>query len=192
MAGASAAIRNRGSIAGETNDVEFPGANSPGTLRNLPDGVISSDSRAVEIEGQGISVGKCGDIAGTCDRRNSTIYTNATAEYLKISTFTGAMIDMGADNNGASISLEDCDKVGDVVSNAIFNSFDGTADNDSFTNFGLLNAGRGNGSAVSRQTGGLDGDVVSVVINNEVGSAFQGFDDANEDKTIGDVLRLSC
>ncbi|WP_415919529.1 beta strand repeat-containing protein [Tateyamaria sp. SN6-1] len=124
--GSSAAIRNFGNIAGEQNGVEFSGANSSGTLDNFRGGVISSDSRAVEIEGAGISVRNFGDIVGTGNQRNGTIYTNATAEDVSISNFTGATIDTGEGNRGAGISLQVGDEVGDVVSNTIFNGFDAT------------------------------------------------------------------
>ncbi len=124
--GASADVRNFGSIAGELNGVEFSGANSSGTLDNFRGGVISSDSRAIEIEGAGISVRNFGDIVGTGDQRNGTIYTNATAEDVSISNFTGGTIDAGEGNSGAGISLQVGDEAGDVVSNTIFNGFGGT------------------------------------------------------------------
>ncbi|MEO1397568.1 MAG: CHRD domain-containing protein [Pseudomonadota bacterium] len=124
--GSSADIRNFGSIAGELNGVEFTGANSSGTLDNFRGGVISSDSRAVEIEGEGISVRNFGDIVGTGDQRNGTIYTNATAEDVSISNFSGGTIDAGEGNDGAGISLQVGDETGDEVSNTIFNGFGAT------------------------------------------------------------------
>ncbi|MEP6021424.1 MAG: CHRD domain-containing protein [Paracoccaceae bacterium] len=124
--GSSADVRNFGDIAGELNGVEFTGAGSSGTLDNFRGGVISSDSRAVEIEGEGISVRNFGDIVGTGDQRNGTIYTNATAEDVSISNFSGGTIDAGADNSGAGISLQVGDEAGDVVSNSIFNGFGAT------------------------------------------------------------------
>ena len=124
--GSSADIRNFGNIAGELNGVEFSGRGSSGTLDNFRGGVISSDSRAVEIEGEGISVRNFGDIVGTGDQRNGTIYTNATAEDVSISNFAGGTIDAGADNDGAGISLQVGDETGDVVSNTIFNGFGAT------------------------------------------------------------------
>ena len=124
--GSSADIRNFGSIAGELNGVEFSGPDSSGTLENFRGGVISSDSRAVEIEGEGISVRNFGDIVGTGNQRNGTIYTNATAEDVSISNFTGGIIDAGEGNNGAGISFQVGDEVGDVVSNAVFNGFGAT------------------------------------------------------------------
>ena len=124
--GSSADIRNFGSIAGELNGVEFSAPNSSGTLDNFRGGVISSDSRAVEIEGEGISVRNFGDIVGTGNQRNGTIYTNATAEDVSISNFTGGTIDAGDGNDGAGISLQVGDEANDVVSNTIFNGFGAT------------------------------------------------------------------
>ncbi len=124
--GASADIRNFGSIAGELNGVEFSGADSTGSLDNFRGGVISSDSRAVEIEGAGITVRNFGDIVGTDDQRNGTVYTNATAEDVTLSNFSGATIDAGEGNSGAGVSLQVGDEVGDVVSNTIFNGFGAT------------------------------------------------------------------
>ena len=122
----SADIRNFGEIAGEFNGVQFNGAESSGTLDNFRGGVISSDSRAVDIQGQGISVRNFGDIIGTGDQRNGTIYTNSTAEDVSISNFAGANIDAGEGNNGAGISLQVGDEIGDRVSNTLFNGFDAT------------------------------------------------------------------
>ena len=146
--GSSADIRNFGSIAGELNGVEFSGLNSSGTLDNFRGGVISSDSRAVEIEGEGISVRNFGDIVGTNNQRNGTIYTNATAEDVSISNCTGGTIDAGEGNDGAGISFQVGDEVGDVVSNSVFNGFGATI--------------QGRGQAASNTGGAGDG----IRINN--------------------------
>ncbi len=117
----SADIRNFGEIAGEFNGVQFAGAGSSGTLDNFRGGVISSDSRAVDIQGEGVSVRNFGDIVGTGAQRNGTIYSNATAEDVSISNFSGGTIDAGV--SGAGISFEVGDEAGDVVSNSVFNGF---------------------------------------------------------------------
>ncbi len=122
----SATIRNFGEIDGEFNGVQFAGAGSSGSLDNFRGGVISSDSRAVDIQGEDVSLRNFGDIVGTGDQRNGTIYTNATAEDVSISNFAGANIDAGAGNNGAGISFEVGDEVGDRVSNTVFNGFGAT------------------------------------------------------------------
>ncbi|WP_317056808.1 beta strand repeat-containing protein [Roseovarius rhodophyticola] len=121
----SADIRNFGEIAGEFNGVQFAGAQSSGSLDNFRGGVISSDSRAVDIQGEGIDVRNFGDIVGTGDQRNGTIYTNSTAEDITISNFSGGTIDAGEDNQGAGISLQVGDEVGDVVETDIFNGVGG-------------------------------------------------------------------
>ncbi len=122
----SADIRNFGEIAGEFNGVQFAGAGSSGSLDNFRGGVISSDSRAVDIQGEGVSVRNFGDIIGTGDQRNGTIYTNSTAEDVSISNFSGGTIDAGEGNNGAGVSFQVGDEVGDRVSNNLFNGFGAT------------------------------------------------------------------
>ncbi|WP_299781325.1 CHRD domain-containing protein [uncultured Roseobacter sp.] len=122
----SAAIRNFGEIAGDFNGVQFAGAGSSGSLDNFRGGVISSDSRAVDIQGEGVSLRNFGDILGTGDQRNGTIYSDAGAEDVSISNFSGGTIDAGAGNNGAGISLQVGDEAGDRVENTIFNGFGAT------------------------------------------------------------------
>ncbi|WP_299953696.1 CHRD domain-containing protein [uncultured Roseobacter sp.] len=122
----SAAIRNFGEIVGDFNGVQFAGAGSSGSLDNFRGGVISSDSRAVDIQGEGVSVRNFGDILGTGDQRNGTIYSDAGAEDVSISNFSGGTIDAGAGNNGAGISLQVGDETGDRVENTIFNGFGAT------------------------------------------------------------------
>ncbi|MCV6584029.1 MAG: CHRD domain-containing protein [Marinibacterium sp.] len=121
----SASLRNFGSIDGDFNAVQF-GAESAGQLDNFRDGVIASDSRAVDIQGQGVSVRNFGTIIGTGDQRNGTIYTNSTAEDVNISNFTGGVIDAGEDNNGAGISFQVGNEPGETVSNTVFNGFGAT------------------------------------------------------------------
>ena len=121
----SADIRNFGIVDGEFNGVQFAGAQSSGRLDNFSGGVISSDSRAVDIQGEGVSVRNFGDIVGTGDQRNGTIYTNSTAEDFSISNFTGGTIDAGEGNQGAGISLQVGDELNDIVEGSIFNGFGG-------------------------------------------------------------------
>ena len=122
----SASVRNFGEIAGEFNGVQFAGPDSSGSLDNFSSGVISSDSRAVDIQGRGVEVRNFGDIIGTGDQRNGTIYTNSTAEDVSISNFSGATVDAGAGNQGAGISLQIGDEIGDRVETDIFNGFGAT------------------------------------------------------------------
>ncbi|WP_299892384.1 CHRD domain-containing protein [uncultured Ruegeria sp.] len=121
-----ASVRNFGEIAGEFNGVQFAGPESSGSLDNFRGGVINSDSRAVDIQGQGIDVRNFGDIIGTGDQRNGTIYTNSTAEDVSISNFAGGTIDAGEGNQGAGISLQVGDEVADRVETDVFNGFGAT------------------------------------------------------------------
>ena len=122
----SATVRNFGEIAGEFNGVQFAGAESSGSLDNFRGGVISSDSRAVDIQGQDIDVRNFGTIVGTGDQRNGTIYTNSTAENVSISNFSGGTIDAGTGNQGAGVSLQVGDEVGERVETDVFNGFGAT------------------------------------------------------------------
>ncbi len=122
----SSDIRNFGEITGEFNGLQFAGPQSSGSLDNFRGGVISSDSRAVDIQGEGIDVRNFGDIVGTGDQRNGTIYTNSTAEDVSISNFSGGTVDAGEGNQGAGISLQVGDEVGDVVETDIFNGVGAT------------------------------------------------------------------
>lgn len=144
----SADIRNFGEISGDFNGVAFTGADSSGSLDNFFGGVISSDSRAVDIQGTGVSVRNFGDIVGTGDQRNGTIYTNSTAEDFSISNLAGGTVDAGEGNDGAGISLQVGDEQGDVVSGNIINGFGSTI--------------QGRGQAASNTTQAGDG----IRINN--------------------------
>lgn len=122
----SASVRNFGEIGGDFNGVQFAGADSSGSLDNFRGGVVNSDSRAVDIQGQGIVVRNFGDIIGTGDQRNGTIYTNSTAEDVSLSNFAGGTIDAGEGNAGAGISLQVGDEVGDRVEADLFNGVGAT------------------------------------------------------------------
>lgn len=157
----SAAVRNFGEIAGEFNGVQFAGAGSSGSLDNFRGGVISSDSRAVDIQGQGIDVRNFGDIIGTGDQRNGTIYTNSTAEDISILNFSGGTIDAGEGNQGAGISLQIGDEVGDRVETDVFNGFGATIQGrgQAAANTGLAGDG-------IRIDNGADGTILETEIVN--------------------------
>lgn len=153
----SAAIRNFGSIEGEFNGVSFSGPNSSGQLDNFSSGRISSDSRAVNIQGQDVSVRNFGEIVGTGDQRNGTIYTDGSADNFSIGNFRGASIDAGEGNQGAGISLEIGDEEGETTSGTITNNFGATI--------------QGRGQAASNTA--LAGDGIRVN-NGEAGTTFDG------------------
>ncbi|MEM8791257.1 MAG: CHRD domain-containing protein [Pseudomonadota bacterium] len=157
----SATIRNFGEIDGEFNGIQFAGAQSSGSLDNFRGGVISSDSRAVDIQGTGVDLRNFGDIIGTGDQRNGTIYTNSTAEDFSISNFSGGTIDAGEGNLGAGVSLEVGDELGDVVSGTLFNGFGATIQGR-----GQADANTGLAGDGIRVDGGAEGAIFDTDIVN--------------------------
>ncbi len=138
VSGRDAEIRNKGLIDGGINGVNFAnGGESSGRLTNH--GTIQSDSRAVNIGGEDISVRNFGDILGTGDQRNGTIYSDATAEDYSILNGSRGRVDAGEGNDGAGIALQTGDHVGDAVRAQV-------------TNFGEI-AGRGQAAANVGQAG---------------------------------------
>ncbi len=115
-----AAIFNDGLIAGDRNAVDFAnGGDSSGSLFNF--GSVTSDSRAVNIGGQDVKVYNHGEILGTGDQRNGTIYADGSADRYKIVNYAGASIDAGDGQLGAAISLQTGQAEGDVVKARIYN-----------------------------------------------------------------------
>ena len=133
----SADIRNFGTIEADFTAVDFSGAEAGGSLINARSGDITSDSRAVNIDGDDVSFRNFGDVIGTGDQRNGTVYANDTAEDYLIVNSRRATIDAGEGNQGAAISLSLSTE--DDVDARVFN-------------FGDV-AGRGNASAGSALAG---------------------------------------
>ena len=156
VSGRGASIHNSGQIDGGINGVNFAnGGGSSGSLRNF--GTVSSDSRALNIGGDGIAIKNYGDIIGTGDQRNGTIYSDGTAENYSIANYRHAEIDAGEGNQGAGIALQTGDVVGDVVRASI-------------TNYGTIE-GRGQAAANT----GLAGDGVRIFSGVEGGgTTFKG------------------
>jgi hypothetical protein len=140
-------IRNFGTIRGGDDgielglEVEFDGriVNGPEGLieggvngievQNVADGpfivnrgLIQSDSRAVNIDGSGTELRNLGDILGTGDQRNGTVYANSTAEDYAIDNRSAGVIDAGLGNGGSGVSLQTGEVDGDVVSASLVNA----------------------------------------------------------------------
>ena len=148
-------IENRGEISGGVNGIFFSDGDHNAQINNQARGVITSDSRGVNIDGDGVTLNNRGDILGTDDQRNGTVYVNGTAENFEINNFSNARIDVGEGNQGAGVSLQIGDEFGDVVVGSL-------------TNFGVI-AGRGDGS------GSLAGDGIRVFTGApEGGTTLQG------------------
>ena len=111
---------NTGLVAGVQNGVYFgTGDHTDGIVVNQ--GTISSDSRAVNIDGDGLELVNEGAIIGTGNQRNGTLYVDGTGENFDIVNL-GGLIDAGVGNNGSAIGIETGDVIGDQVSGSVFNS----------------------------------------------------------------------
>ena len=101
--GFQGSLDNAGEISGVQNGLYFGDADHTGGVASNS-GVISSDSRALNIDGTGLQVSNSGDILGTGDQRNGTVYADSTAQDFTLDN-TG-VIDAGVGNEGAGFSVE--------------------------------------------------------------------------------------
>jgi len=106
-------IDNAGTISGVQNGVYFgnpvigDGADhSNGVFTNTSTGTISSDSRAFNIDGVGLTLINEGDILGTGNQRNGTVYADSTAQDFTLNNTATGVIDAGMGNEGAGFSVE--------------------------------------------------------------------------------------
>ena len=135
---ADTTVINAGNIAGGFNAINFVNGSGTGSVTNLSTGVISSDSRAINIGGS-VAVENAGQIVGTGDQRNGTVYSDSVANNFSVNN--SGVIDAGAGNQGSGVALEIADRT--------------TAD---IVNSGTIQ-GRTNAPGVS-STSGLSGDGV--------------------------------
>ena len=103
--GISGSIDNSGSITGTQNGLYFgEGDHSNGVVNNS--GTISSDSRALNIDGDGLTVNNSGDVLGTGNQRNGTIYADGTADNYTFNNTSTGVVDAGAGNTGSGVGAE--------------------------------------------------------------------------------------
>ena len=126
-------IVNAGNISGGNNAINFVNGSGSGSVTNLGSGVISSASRAINIGGT-VSVSNAGQIVGTGDQRNGTVYSDSAANNFTINN--SGTIDAGVGNQGAGFSAE----------------LSETGTNFSINNSGTL-AGRGDAGAGAATAG---------------------------------------
>lgn len=124
-----------GLIDGAQNGLYFGDADHDATVINR--GTIQSGSRAVNIDGSGVDLRNFGQILGTDDQRNGTVYADSTAEDYSIFNGRSGLIDAGEGNNGAGVSLQTGDEDGDIVEASLRND-------------GLI---RGRGDGIGNQAG---------------------------------------
>ena len=117
-------LNNSGTISGVQNGVYFGNAvaaggadHTGGVVNNL--GVISSDSRAFNLDGNGLTVNNHGDILATGAQRNGTFYVDGTADNFSLNN-SGSIDATGGSGSAVSIQVGSFD--GDVQNGTIFNS----------------------------------------------------------------------
>lgn len=137
-------LENSGTITGTQNGVYFGNAvngqgadHSNGVVNNT--GLISSDSRAFNLDGFGLTLNNSGQILGTGNQRNGTFYADGTADGYTVNNLAGGEIDAGASNEGSGFGAE----VGGAADGA--NTF-------TLTNDGAIR-GRGNAGAALNTAG---------------------------------------
>jgi len=114
-------LNNEGTISGIQNGVYFGNATPAGGGDHtgglfVNEGLVSSGSRALNIDGSGLTAINAGSILGTGDQRNGTVYADATADdYVFVNE---GLVDAGQGNDGSGVSLQ----VGDQVSAVVINN----------------------------------------------------------------------
>ncbi|MEP2210027.1 autotransporter domain-containing protein [Parasphingorhabdus sp.] len=154
-------LDNSGTISGANNGLYFGNvADHTGGIVNNS-GTISSDSRALNIDGSGLVVNNLagGEIIGTANQRNGTVYADSTAQDFILNN--SGIIDAGAGNEGAGFSTE---------LSAAGNAFDinntGTIQGRGTAGAGLTAAGDGVRFERARNAGVLDGSSVGLFTGN--------------------------
>jgi hypothetical protein len=119
IVGQDAEIVNNGEIRGDFNGVNFAnGGVSSGVLENT--GLITSQSRAVNIGGDGIALINEGLIETTEDPRNGVVYTDVTSDNFFILNASGGVITAPAGGTGDAVSIE----LGEEVTGFLVNDGD--------------------------------------------------------------------
>ncbi|MEM9011428.1 MAG: calcium-binding protein [Pseudomonadota bacterium] len=195
-------ILNTGTIFGATDGVYFGDGAHEALLRNF--GEILSQSRAVNIDGSDVTLVNHGDIVGTADQRNGTVYTDATADDFTIFNAESGLIDAGVGNSGSGISLQVGDSDGDVVSGRVVNHGSviarGDGENDDGITFTVGTSGdvtfRGDvinhGLIESEQDGIVVDDPLTfigdIVNRGTIDVGGEGIEVVSDSRFIGDIV----
>ncbi|MGF1480804.1 MAG: calcium-binding protein [Cyanophyceae cyanobacterium] len=114
--GTNTIVDNQGSINGDFNGINVAnGGEASAVIFNR--GIITSDSRPINLGGDEGTVINSGQILSTADPRNGTVYSDVTANTFFIDNLSEGIIDVGEGNNGDAISLE----LGAEVDGAVIN-----------------------------------------------------------------------
>ena len=176
---------NNGTISGAQNGVYFGnptpaggGDHTGGLVLNSTKGTISSDSRAVNIDGTGLSLINEGDILATGRQRNGTVYADATADNYSIIN-TGFIGSDGLNGAGSGVSLQTGSFDGDIVTASLTNAgvIAGSGDQALDAAVRIFSGAAGtttfSGDIVNLATGTLTADTAPAVLVQE-GVDFDG------------------
>ncbi|WP_109355565.1 autotransporter domain-containing protein [Sphingorhabdus sp. EL138] len=159
-----------GTISGVQNGLYFGnatpagGGNFTGAVVNNA-GIISSNSRALNIDGSGLVVNNTGSILGTANQRNGTVYADSTAQDFVLNN--DGLIDAGAANQGAGFSVELS-----AAGNAFEIDNSGTIQGRGTAAAGLAAAGDGLRFERVRNAGVLDGTSTGLFTGNIANSGL--------------------
>ena len=172
-------IVNSGLISGPRNGLYI--GNAEHNLSILNTGEIASGSRAVNLDGDNVTLSNQGSIVGTGNQRNGTIYIDGTAD--NISVNNQGLVDAGEHNLGDAFSVQ-VGATGDAVSEDIniINSglLQGRGDGpDVFANGARVAANGSSGLRFFNGSGGAEATVTGSVLNqgtitSEVNVGFLG------------------
>ena len=158
-------LNNTGTISGVQNGVYFGnptpaggGDHSGGVVNNF--GVISSDSRAFNLDGDGLQVNNSGDILATGAQRNGTFYVDGTADNFTLNN-SGSIDATGGSGSGLSVQVGSFD--GDIQSGIILNSGSIVGSGDSGIDAGIRLFTSTNGAQFS---GDIFNDVGGFISSN--------------------------
>lgn len=99
-------IRNSGLISGPRNGLYIGNAEHQLTIENEGNGRIESGSRALNLDGDNVTVNNRGSIVGTGDQRNGTLYVDGTGDNIAINNLGTGVIDAGGGNSGSGVSIQ--------------------------------------------------------------------------------------
>lgn len=166
-----------GVISGAQNGLYFgnDADHTGGVVNNA--GTISSDSRALNIDGTGLVVSNSGSILGTGNQRNGTVYADSTAQGFELNNLEDGVIDAGEGNEGAAFSVE----LASAESGG--NSFDitnaGTIQGRGNASAGATTAGDGLRFERTRVDGALEGSTNGLFVGNITNSGTIASEAAN-------------
>ncbi|MEL6541077.1 MAG: hypothetical protein AAFQ34_06715, partial [Pseudomonadota bacterium] len=175
-------LDNSGTISGVQNGLYFGnptpaggGDFSEAIVNNS--GTISSGSRALNIDGIGLTVNNSGSILGTGNQRNGTVYADSTATGFTLNNTETGVIDAGEGNEGAGFSVELASA--ETGGNAFDIVNAGTIQGRGNASAGATTAGDGLRFERTRVDGALEGSTDGLFVGNITNSGTIASEAAN-------------